>query len=154
MTFRLRDGREPWYDADMFRWVKRRRTLAKAAAGLRLLFALFLFTVTGLQGLSLCFCQPDPDACGEHCHNCGESPDRQTEQVDHVCDHLMVAELPPGENVPTGLDELAAVLALRLLAERVPFEPAASPRLSLSERPPDVLHPHLRFITRSTQILC
>ncbi len=138
----------------MFRWIKRRRTLAKAAAGLRLLCALFLFAATGLQGLSLCFCPPDPDACGEACHDCGNAPDPQAEHVGHVCDHLTVAELPPGEQTPTGLDRIVAVLALRVLAVDKPLVQDAALWLGGDGRPPDVLYPHLVFITRSTQILC
>lgn len=137
----------------MFFLAKRKRLLEKAAAGLRLFLALFLFVVTGLQGLTLCLCAPDPDACGEHGHSCGCTPEPRTEHVDHACDHLTVADLPPCESGARGFGELLAVLGVLAMAQ-APHAVVAEDIVTYQERPPDVLQPQLYFIARSTQILC
>jgi len=136
----------------MFRLGKKGKALRKAANGLRLAFAFFLFALTVLQGVTLCLCPPDPDACGEHCHDCGSVPEPQTQNVEHACDHLTVAELPPGEVISSGFDALLAGLFAWVFRQA----PVACPLVVFTypERPPDVLYPHLNFIARSTQILC
>jgi len=132
---------------------KRKRLMEKAAAGLRLFLALFLFAVTGLQGLTLCLCAPDPDDCGDHCHSCGCTPEPQSGHIDHACDHLTVADLPPCESGARGLGELLAALVVLSMAH-VPLAVVDEDRAPVPERPPDVRQPHLYFLARSTQILC
>ena len=136
----------------MFLLRKRKRLLENTAAGLRLFLALFLFAVTGLQGLTLCLCSPDPDACGAH-HSCGCTPEPQTEHVDHACDHLTVADLPPCESGARGFDDLIAALVV-LTTVQAPLAVVDEDRAPVPERPPDVRQPHLYFRARSTQILC
>lgn len=136
----------------MFLRRKRKRLLEKAAAGLRLFMALFLFAVTGLQGLTFCLCAPDPDACGEH-HSCGCTPEPQSEHVDHACDHLTVADLPPSESGARGFDDLIAAWVV-LTPAPAPFAVVDDAPAPVPERPPDVRRPHLYFLARSTQILC
>ncbi|HNX34279.1 MAG TPA: hypothetical protein PKM57_06605 [Kiritimatiellia bacterium] len=126
--------------------------LENTAAGLRLFLAFFLFAVTGLQGLTLCLCAPDPDACGEH-HSCGCTPEPQSEHVDHACDHLTVADLPPCESGARGPGDLLAALVVLAMAN-APHAVIAEDIVTYQERPPDVLQPHLYFLARSTQILC
>jgi len=136
----------------MFRLGKKGKPLQKIANGLRFSFAFIFFALTVLQGLTLCFCPPDPDACGEHCHDCGSVPEPQSPKIEHMCDHLTVAELPPGEETASGFDALLAGLFTWVLRQ----EPAAFSNavFTYPERPPDVLYPHLTFIACSTQILC
>ena len=131
---------------------KSKKVLSKAASGVRLLCAFSLFALTVLQGVTLCLCAPDPDCCGEHCHDCGSAPEPQTEHVEHACDHLTVAELPPGETFSSGLEELLAGLFVLAVEPAVACVPAAL--FHAPERPPDVLYPQLNFISRSAQILC
>ena len=137
----------------MFFLAKRKRWNKKSAAGLRLFLALFLFAVTGLQGLTLCLCAPDPDDCGDHCHSCGCTPEPQSEHVDHACDHLTVADLPPCESGSRGLDDLIAALVV-LTTVQAPLAVVTEGIVTYQERPPDVRRPHLYFLARSTQILC
>lgn len=132
----------------------RKKVLRRTAGALRLFLAFFLFAVTGLQGLTLCLCAPDPDNCGDHCHDCGCTPEPQSEHVDHVCDHVTVAELPPCERGAPGLDELLAALFVQTLAHNTPCVRVSVTILPRPDRPPDILRPHLTFLARSTQILC
>lgn len=126
------------------------------AAGVCLFLGCLLFGLTVLQGVTLCLCAPDPDGCGEHCHDCGSMPEPLSEHVDHVCDHLKVLTLQPAKITAAGMDDLLVVLFEALVAPPACLKPIApvAPVLSRTARPPDVLHPQLGFLAYSTQILC
>lgn len=132
---------------EMLRW---------AAHGVRLATACCLFALTVLQGLTFCLCAPDPDACGDRCHDCGTPPAPSATHVEHLCEHLALVDLPPGEPVPAAVRELAGLLlalASAPPAACVPVAPADAPARHI-ERPPGVLATQFLFLARSTQILC
>lgn len=119
--------------------------------------ACLLFGVTVLQGVTLCLCAPDPDGCGEQCHDCGSVPEPASGHVEHLCDHLKVFELPPAKMSASAPDDMLAVvlagwLVLPPYGERSAAPVAVFPGWAL--RPPSVLYPQLRFIARSIQVLC
>jgi len=126
----------------------------RAATLLRLAVAACLFCLTVLQGLSFCLCAPDPDACGTDCHDCAPLPDGDHSTLEHLCEHLDIAFLAPGQK-SDGLRELLGTLltalpAMRQAAVACPA-PDALPRLR--KPPPEVLFPQLAFLARSAQRL-
>jgi hypothetical protein len=130
-------------------------SMRKATVGVRVLTAFCLFALTVLQGLTLCLCAPDPNACDGSCQACGAGSEPSHTHIKYVCDHLEIAAPSPGVAAPNPLDELLSVLALAV-GVRVPaFEPRlyAEP-VFLLEHPPDVRPLQLIFIARSAQILC
>lgn len=144
------------YHGDMFLKRHSAGMLRWAAQGVRLAAACCLFALTVLQGLTFCLCAPDPDACGESCHDCGTPPAPSDTHVEHLCEHLALADLPPGEPVPAAVRELADLLLALASATPVACVPVALPAQPArhSERPPGVLAPQFLFLARSTQILC
>ena len=117
------------------------------------LLAAALFSASVLQGLTLCLCAPDPDGCGEQCHDCGSAPEPQAGHLDHVCEHLTISDLAPSEKVTT----VTIKVPCAPLPQILPQMPVGV-RLTLRPRafahPPDVLSPQFTFIARSTQMLC
>lgn len=126
---------------------------SKKSAVARGLLAAALFSASVLQGLTLCLCAPDPDGCGERCHDCGSAPEPQSGHLDHVCEHLTISALAPSEKVTSATVKTPA-------APLPGFYLRTQPGFSLTLRtkpfahPPDILSPQFTFIARSTQMLC
>ncbi len=145
-----------WYHAAVF--FKRHSTgvLHRIAQCTRLAVAFCLFALTVLHGLTFCLCDPDPDGCGEHCHDCGTPPPPSETHLEHVCDHLILDGPPPGEPVPSAVKELnGLLLALAAMPPPacVPILPPTAPRCR-TNRPPGIPAPQLIFIAHATQFLC
>ena len=132
---------------------KKRKGGTKIAAGARGLLAAALFSASVLQGLTLCLCAPDPDGCGEHCHDCGSAPEPQSGHLDHICDHLTISALAPSEKF-TGVTVKAPCSPLPGFYLRTQTGISLTLRNKPSARPPDILSPQITFISRSTQMLC
>ena len=127
---------------------------AGLAAVARSLLATVFFLASILQGVTLCLCAPDPDECGEHCHDCGTVPEPQTTHIDHVCEHLVISVLSPAEKdtfVPVKVSGVS-LQKFALYTDQM----WSGVRLSVNQfmRPPGVLSPQLIFISCSTQLLC
>ena len=143
------------YGTGMFSGLHRLNRLRKVMAGLRVLTASGLFALTVFQGMTLCMCPPDPDTCGDACHECGSIPEPAGTHIEHVCEHLDINALTPGLPPSNPLDEL--LVTLFMAADfRSPMFDLRSPDLALHicGCPPDIQPAHLIYIARSVQILC
>ncbi len=129
------------------------RNRSKTLAVTRGLLVAVFFAASVLQGVTLCLCAPDPDACGEHCHDCGSAPDPQTAHWGHVCDHLTISQLAPSEKV-TPVTIKAPCAPLPGIAPRAQTGVRLTLRPRAFTHPPDILFPQFTFISRSTQMLC
>ena len=123
---------------------------------LRLFVAVCLFCLTVLQGFSFCLCALDPDAYGTDCHDCAPLPDHDHSTLEHLCEHLDIAFLAPGQEASDGLRELLDTLfpALPTIRQTVDARHAPDILPRLREPPPEALFPQLAFLTRSAQQLC
>lgn len=130
--------------------------MRKAAAWMRLAVAFCLLALTLLQGLTFCLCVPDPDGCGAECHDCGSIPEPANTHMEHICDHLEIAVVPPGVAAPKPLNDNLADALVVIAAFQPPCAKPQPPDAfsRFFGRPPDVPPPQLIFIARSAQILC
>ena len=81
--------------------------------------------------LKICLCDPDPDNCGEHCHDC-------TPQSSELCEHVEIsidASTIPSTDVPIPVvyDAPPPTATLRLLTDNTPLSRLRPP----STAPPD-----------------
>lgn len=82
--------------------------------------------------LEICLCDPDPDGCGETCHDC---PDGHTGEEADDCAHVSVrvdapAVAPTGVDipaVPTAPPPVAAAPRLLQTVRRLPAPPSTAP---------------------------
>ena len=122
------------------------RTLRKA--GNAVLRAVSLLSVAFcLNGTaSICFCDTDPDECGEHCHDCSEP------ETEDPCKHLTIQIdefLVPQTDMTAVTDGLPmpAFFPVPQIAA-VPSEPVMRP---ISTAPPDTGGTFVSYSTRIHQ---
>jgi len=152
--FRLPRAALNCYYHPMWRDCHIRRKTSKPAAFARGLLAAAVFLASALQGVTLCLCAPDPDGCGEHCHDCGSAAEPQTSIVGHVCEHLTVSALQPADKVTAATAKSSGAP----LQTPSPHGPQTGAKATLGfngrARPPGVLSPQFTFIAHSAQMLC
>ena len=122
------------------------RTLRKAGtAALRAVSLLsVVFCLNGTA--SICFCDTDPDECGEHCHDCSEP------ETEDSCKHLTIQIdefLVPQTDMTAVTDGLPmpAFFPVPQIAA-VPSEPVMRP---ISTAPPDTGGTFVSYSTRIHQ---
>ena len=92
---------------------------------------------------NICFCDTDPDECGEHCHDCSEP------ETEDSCKHLTIQIdefLVPQTDTATVTDGLAmpvCIMAPQIAS--IPSEPAIRP---ISTAPPDSGGTYVSYSTR------
>ena len=118
------------------------RTLRKAGGAVVKTVSVFsvAFCLTG--SARICLCDPDPDDCGEHCHDCsGHSEDE--------CHHLTIdldEFLVPQSDTATVTDGLAIpVCTMVPQIAAIPSEPVIRP---ISTAPPDSGGTYVSYSTR------
>ena len=106
------------------------RTLRRLGnAAVRAVAVLYVaFSVCGSVGI--CLCDPDPDDCGEHCHDCGNHSEDE-------CLHFTI-DVDDFLTPPTGVSLPSAPIAIFSVPPFAVVEIPARPRLRLSSTaPPD-----------------
>ena len=92
---------------------------------------------------NICFCDTDPDECGEHCHDCSEP------ETEDSCKHLTIQIdefLVPQTDTATVTDGLAIpVCTMVPQIAAIPSEPVIRP---ISTAPPDSGGTYVSYSTR------
>ena len=92
---------------------------------------------------SICFCDTDPDECGEHCHDCSEP------ETEDSCKHLTIQVdefLVPQTDMDVAADGLEAPACLSVPPiAAIPSEPVIRP---VSTAPPDSGGTYVSYSTR------
>ena len=106
------------------------RTLRKMGTAAVRAAAVLYVTFCAYGSIEICFCDPDPDDCGEHCHDCSGHSDDE-------CRHFAVDVddiLAPQTGVPLPEVDLAFFCAPSPAAGEIPVRPRLRPS---STAPPD-----------------
>ena len=92
---------------------------------------------------SICFCDTDPDGCGEHCHDCSEP------ETEDSCKHLTIQIdefLVPQTDTVAATDGLLITICFTdPQTAAIPPEPVISP---ISTAPPDSGGAYVSYSTR------
>ena len=134
------------------------------AKSLQCVLAALVLTVSVLQGMSICFCDSKPQACGDeqchscHDHNCHNSSESDADQsLAHNCTHLKVPAMDAlvlSSNIISKVISVVNSLLLNMICTADLKSGALfENKYSLCRTSQGPMH-HLIYISKSVKILC